>query len=1149
MALARAIVIVTLGPERRCLTMAESPIFYDASGRRRRRFMVGVLAFVALLLLAVLVFVVSVDAVPAPPLLPFRSEAPALRRLQPPHQGVLTRTRRNIDWYARAIFGSGTAKQAAAADVPLAIAFSAPWDPSSTASLKRHINQLDWLVPGWLSITGPDHRLTQFGDNAGRAIINQAAHRPVIVPMIQNALNGQWDGKDTAALLKDGRARTQLLDTLEAYLVRNHAGGVFFDFEELPPSAQRDYRSFLNEAHQRFAPHGWVIAIAAPVGDADWNLPAYAKVVDKLFLMAYDEHETSGPAGPIASQRWFAQQVAAAARGVPRTKLVVAFGNYAYDWHDKGGDSLAVEEAWQEAADSGTLPAWDPGSGNSSFAYEDGDSRHVVWLLDAASAYNQLAFLHRAGIDDVALWRLGSEDPGLWSIFGRDHRTLPAPSAIDAMPAGTNVDIEGAGEILKITASPVTGARIATAGPNGLIDNVVFQRLPSPYVVQRTGNIHGDLALTFDDGPDPEWTPKILSILEAKHVPATFFIVGENALTQRGLLKRMVRDGDEIGSHTYTHPNLATVSQRQVALELNANQRLFQAFTGRSLRLFRAPYFGDAEPTTADEIEPALEAQNRGYISVGLHVDPGDWKRPGVNAIIQQTLASVLSGPPSCGPDADANCSRNVILLHDGGGNRAETVAALPTIIDQLRAHGYRFVPVSTLAGLPRDEVMPPITASDRFMAGADLALFTTLGGIVIALRWLFIIAITIGILRAITLSALALIQARRENREVFPAIDPTRSVTVLIPAFNEERVIERAVWGVLASTDVAVEVIVIDDGSADRTSAIVAETFADDPRVRLLTLENGGKARALNRALDLVTSDIVIALDADTQFEPTTIARLARWFDDPRLGAVAGNAKVGNRVNLVTRWQALEYITAQNLERRALGRLNAITVVPGAVGAWRRDAIRSVGGYPPDTLAEDQDLTIAIQRAGWSVRYDQFAVAWTEAPESFRALAKQRFRWAYGTLQCLWKHRAVMASGRPRGLARVGLPQAIVFQIVLAAISPIIDLALLVSFFTTYLAVESHGWAQTSHDVEKMLVYWLVFTAIDLLAATIAFALERRERWRLLWLLIPQRVGYRQVMYYVVVKAIAQALRGPAVGWGKLQRTGRAVARTSTRG
>lgn len=1127
--------------------MALHPVFYDASGRRRRRFALGVIAFVALVLLSVAVFAVSIGAVPAAPLLPFEPEHPGLHRLPAPRSGVIGRAQRSIDYYGKALFGGPTAGagkagakggvgQAPRAINPrLAIAFHVPWDESSVASLARHVEQLDWVIPGWVSVTGADHRITVFRDVAGRAVLNRAIHRPVILPMVQNAKAGDWDGAGSAALFADASARHAFLDRLVPFLAANHAGGAFFDFESLPAGAQANYRLFLAEAKARFAPRGWVVAIAAPVGNADWNMRAYARVTDKIFLMAYDEHETSGPAGPIASQRWFARSVANAARGVAPSKLVVAFGSYAYDWHDRGGDALGVEEAWQAASDSGTVPTFDKGSGTSSFAYADGGARHQVWLLDAASAYNELAFLQKAGVQSFALWRLGSEDPALWSIFGRDHRRLPDPRAINTTPAGTNVDIEGNGEILKIGSTPVSGLRDTVAAADGTIADVRFTRMPSPYVVQRTGYSPRALALTFDDGPDAEWTPQILDILKHKHVPATFFVVGENALTQRSLLERMVAEGHEVGSHTYTHPNLATVSGRQVGFELNTTQRLFQAFTGRSLRLFRAPYFGDAEPSTADEIKPALEAQQRGYVSVGLHVDPDDWKRPGTAAIIDRTIAQVVEG-------SDER-SANIILLHDAGGNRAQTVAALPVIIDRLQAMGYHFVPVSALAGLTRDAAMPVISSSDRVAAVADLALFSTLGGLVIGLRWIFGIAITIGILRALALSALALIQARRELRTVFPAIDPARFVTVMIPAFNEERVIVRAVEGVLASTDVVVEVIVIDDGSSDGTSQAVANAFAGDARVRLMTLANGGKARALNRGLAAARGDIVIALDADTQFEPLTIARLARWFDDPALGAVAGNAKVGNRVNLITRWQALEYITAQNLERRALARLNAMTVVPGAVGAWRLAAIRAVGGYPDDTLAEDQDLTIAIQRAGWTVQYDQFAIAWTEAPETLRALAKQRFRWAFGTLQCLWKHRSAIGSSQPRGLGWVGLPQAIVFQILLAAISPIIDLALLVSVATTYVAVSAHGWAQSSHDLQTMLTYWLVFTAIDLLAATIAFALERRERWRLLWLLIPQRIGYRQVMYYVVLKALAQALRGPMVGWGKLARTGRVTA------
>ncbi|THD37776.1 MAG: glycosyltransferase [Sphingomonas sp.] len=1127
-----------------------APVFYDPSGRRRRRFALGVAAFVALLLLATTVFAASIGLVPVQPLLPVANER-GPQALTPPHDTLFKRTRRTIDWYARRLTGETRARTAKdAGNVPLAIGFHTPWEKESGDSLRRHIDDLDWVIPGWVQVTGPNHHITIDADPVGRQVINAATRRPLILPMIQNALNAKWDVPGTVALLHDPRQRKAFLDWLEPWLAANHAGGAFFDFEQLPPSAQADYLAFLNEANTRFDKHNWLIAMAVPVGEPAWNVSAYAKIVDRVFLMAYDEHETTSDPGPVASQAWFARSIADAARGVPASKLVVAIGNYGYDWtigsKDPGANSaVTVEEAWQSARDSDAMPAFDKASGNSGFAYEEDDgSKHVVWFLDAASAYNQIAFLRRAGIGGVALWRLGAEDPGLWSIFGRSHAQLPPASTIEPIPPGTERQIEGRGEILRIVATPAPGHRRVTTAKDGTIADVAFDALPSQFLIRRDGARPKEVALTFDDGPDPDWTPQILDVLKKYQVAATFFIVGENALTERHLLERIVAEGHEVGSHTYTHPNLAGASETDTDIQLNATQRLFQAFTGRSLKFFRAPYFGDAEPTTADELGPVLRAQEHGYISVGLHVDAEDWQRPGVQAIVDNVVNGVTKNDTGCEDGDDSACSHNIVLLHDAGGDRAQTVEALPIIIERLRALGYTFVPVSQLAGLSRDQAMPPISPSDRRAAEVDLFLFGTLGAIVIGLGWLFVFAISIGILRAVLLSALALIQARRELRTVFPAIDPARFVTVMIPAFNEEAVIERSVRTVLASTDVQIEVIVIDDGSKDRTSAIVAAAFADEPRVRLLTLENGGKARALNQGLALAKGEIVIALDADTQFEPTTIARLARWFADPRIGAVAGNAKVGNRVNLVTRWQALEYITAQNLERRALSSLNAMMVVPGAVGAWRLAAIREVGGYPHDTLAEDQDLTIAIQRAGWRVTYDQYAVAWTESPETFRGLAKQRFRWAYGTLQCLWKHGRIVATGRPRGLAWIGVPQAVLFQVVLAAISPIIDLALIISIVTTWLSIEAHGWAQTQTSLDKMFTYWLIFTAIDLLSAIVAFALERRAKWRLLWLLIPQRIGYRQIMYYVVLKALTQALRGPSVGWGKLQRTGRVEAR-----
>jgi cellulose synthase/poly-beta-1,6-N-acetylglucosamine synthase-like glycosyltransferase/peptidoglycan/xylan/chitin deacetylase (PgdA/CDA1 family)/spore germination protein YaaH len=1137
--------------------VVDRPVFYDPSGRRRKHFTLALVLFTLLVILTATALFATILVSPPQPLLPV-----ALDRgspLPPPRTTIIARASKQINGAIKRLLGTAppsarrvgavrAAAAAAAMNKRLAVGFYVPWDESSTASLQRHIGDLDWVAPLWVTVVGPQHQFNVLPDPDGRAVINSSAHRPLILPVVQNYANGQADPAGAEAMLGDPRLRRQFLDRFEAFLLSVHASGAVFDFEELNGPGQVHYRELLREARVRFASHKWLVTVAVPV-TGNWDIGAFAALADKLFLMAYDEHSNDSAPGPIASQGWWAANLSAALRQVSRGKAIVTIGNYAYDWHDGSGEPLNVEEAWVRAADNEVTPTFDRASGNSSFAFSDeADKPHSVWILDAVSAYNQLSLLERANIREVALWRLGAEDPALWSIFGRSTARPIAVGGLATLPVGTNVDIEGSGEILRITSLPQEGQRRMTIGRDRLIANAAFLQMPRPFTVTRTGARSGLVALTFDDGPDRRWTPRILDILKAKGVPATFFVIGENGLTEHRLLEREIREGHEVGSHTYTHPNLATVGRTQTLFELNATQRLFQAFTGRTLKLFRAPYFGDAEPTTTDELLPSLEAQNRGYISVGLHVDSEDWERPGVPAIVNNVVSGVLQGD-RCANPADIQCSHNIVLLHDSGGDRAQTIAALPMIIDQLRAHGYRFVPVSELAGLSRNEAMPPLTAADQAAARTDLALFEVLSFTIDALSVLFAAALILGIGRAVTLAWLALLAARRESTTEPPPIDASSFVTVLIPAFNEERVIERSVRDVLASEQVRVEVIVIDDGSKDRTSEVVERHFGADERVRLIRLDNGGKARALNHGLAVARSNLVVALDADTQFEPATIARLARWFGaDPRLGAVAGNAKVGNRVNLVTKWQALEYVTAQNLERRALAWLGAMTVVPGAVGAWRKSAILGVGGYPPDTLAEDQDLTIAIQRAGWRVVYDQSAVAWTEAPQSLHQLARQRFRWAFGTIQCVWKHRDVLKHGRPRGLAFVGLPQTMLFQLAFATISPVIDLALIVSIFLTANSIHEHGYTAVQGDLGRVAFFWFLFAAIDITAGLIAFALERREKWSLMLWLLPQRIGYRQLMYYVVIKALVQALRGPRVGWTSIARSGRVSvhARTS---
>ncbi|NBW75572.1 MAG: glycosyltransferase [Sphingomonadaceae bacterium] len=1104
------------------------PVFFDASGRRQIWLKRLTLLVLGALALACAAFASTVITVPAPLPLPI-----AYERMSPlPFRTQVSRIKHKV----LKLIGARPALNTTRSSRPLTVAFYTSWSDNSAQTLARHINQVDWVAPTLFTLDRSG-RLVTSDDGPLRRVMNGSLHRPLVVPVVQNIRGGIWDGAGVSAVLRDGHKRAALIAQISAALDRSGDDGVIYDFESLTPAAMADLVKLVAETRRAFAPQHRVVSVTMPIDDPHWPARDLARAADRLILMAYDEHWQGGVPGPIASKTWLARQLGLTLTGVERSHIIVALGNYAYDWHNGRADSLTVEEAWLAARDSGAKPVFDKQSGNLGLSYAEDGKRHDIWLLDAATAWNQMQLLTRLGLSNIALWRLGSEDPGFWTALKtwREGRGRPA---LEQISHDATVDVEGQGEILRVAEVPHAGQRSVTFSGTGAAEIVSesYDQLPSPYVVQRTGARDHLVSLTFDDGPDSVWTPRILSVLERYHVPATFFVIGENGVQNGGLLKRIVADGDEIGNHSYTHPNMAEEATLGIQLELNATQRLVEAWTGRSTRLFRAPYFGDAEPTTADELGPALVAQQHGYTVVGLHVDPADWKTPGAPEIARRAIEQVTH------PAADR--SANVILLHDGGGDRAQTVAALPAIITGLQGAGYRFVPASTLAGLSRDTVMPRVTGTDLLAVQADVAAFSLLSGIGQALNWIFFLAIALGMVRAIGLTVLAARPLQSPPGDQ-PALqhDQAELVSVIIPAFNEERVIEASIRRILESDWPNIEVIVADDGSQDSTSAIVSAMFGEDPRVRLMTLVNGGKASALNRALKQAQGSIIVALDADTQFERSCIGRLVRWFADPEIGAVAGNAKVGNRVNLVTRWQAVEYVTAQNIERRALTRFDAIMVVPGAVGAWRRAALDMVGGYPEDTLAEDQDLTIAVQRCGWKVAYDEEAVAWTEAPETFAALAKQRFRWSFGTLQCLWKHRRVLREGHPSGLALVGIPQAWLFQIVFAVVSPLIDLALLGSIAGTVLRVFQHGWAQTQTDVLRMGAYWLAFTAVDAICGWFAYRLDVRERRFPVGLLLAQRFIYRQLMYWVVLKAVTAALGGLGIGWGKLDRTGRVSA------
>jgi peptidoglycan-N-acetylglucosamine deacetylase len=1023
------------------------------------------------------------------------------------------------------------ASLAAPGDRSLSIGFYVNWDANSYPALKRALPHLDWIIPGWLSLEGANMELKSEVDARVLSYIQTTKPNMPILPMIQNAAEDKWDGKGLARLLADPAVRAARIEEIVSFLDKNRFQGLTVDFEEVPAAAQKNLQLFLTELAAAFAPHRYSIVLAVPFDDDSWPYAAYADIADFMLLMGYDQHSEEGTPGSIAGQSWFEQTLDKRMKALDPDRTIIAIGSYGYDWvRGKPAEELTFEEAVLSARDSEADIDFDPKTDNPHFSFVEDDGRHHdVWFLDGITAFNEI---HAADVyrpAGYALWRLGSEDPSIWSVLGRPYNAS-APDSLRVIGTSEDVDFEGEGEILRVAEKPTPGARIFEIDKDtGDVDDENYTKIPTPYVIERTGAKPNELALTFDDGPDPDWTPKILDILKAKGVHASFFIIGDSAQAYPDLVQRVLAEGHDVGNHTFTHPNLGEMPDELVTLEINATQRLFEALTGRSMRLFRAPYLGDAEPTTADEIVPIQIAQSMGYVSVGLHVDPNDWQRPPADVIVQRVIEQVT--------DPNPDIRGHMILLHDSGGDRSQTIAALPKLIDALRAKGYDFVTVSKLAGLTQDQAMPPIPPRSLGRL-VGFPVFMTLSWLGYLLTTLFLVTIWLGVARAVFLCGIALRSRQLEaGRLVPPLPEPAPLQSVLIPAFNEAKVIVQSIRRILASDYPNLEIIIIDDGSTDGTSECVRQHFADDLRVILVTVPNGGKAKALNCGLSHARGSVIVTLDADTHFQSDAISKLVRWFADPNVGAVAGNAKVGNRINVITNWQALEYITSQNLERRELAALGCITIVPGAIGAWKRAALEHLGGFPSDTLAEDQDLTIALLKADYKVLYDSTAIGWTEAPATLEGLVKQRFRWAFGTLQCLWKHRSTTLSPRRGTLGLIALPQTWLFQFLFSLLAPLVDVALVWRLALSSYDLLQHPDQFDSDTLLKVLCYYLVFLLIDCTSAAIALAMERKEKWSLLPWLVLQRFGYRQLMYYVVVKAMLAAVLGPLVGWGKLER------------
>jgi cellulose synthase/poly-beta-1,6-N-acetylglucosamine synthase-like glycosyltransferase/peptidoglycan/xylan/chitin deacetylase (PgdA/CDA1 family)/spore germination protein YaaH len=1127
-----------------------SPIFYDAERARwrlTRRFLEITGALLTLLLAYFFVTIVVSVELPAGLLPDVKPAFHALKTAKKKSNGVREGRRRRV-----ANIGAVPATYD-----PLRAAFYVSWDANSLASLKKHYKDIDLLIPEQLHGVTPDgvitivdytnnqtHQVKATPEQAISLLKGDELHQwmrslnpPVELPMmgmLDNYDGAVWRINEMVALLANPNARRTLVENVTEYALQAHQAGIVVDFEEIPDDSQAHFRQFAAELAASLHANNLKLMMALPARDDSYDYQFFGKQCDAIILMNYDQHWLTSPPGPVAAQDWFVENLRQIREVVPAQKIVVGIANYAYDWAEtkkKGtwsGAEFSVQEALLHASESETDVEFDDASLNPHYSYSDEENHtHHVWLLDAVTAYNELRASERMGVQGTALWRFGSSDGSIWPIWDATRPDDAARQKIKDIPPGPDLTLEGNGDIWKFVDTPKAGRRSFVYDPSAdLITDESYEEYPLSYDIEQLGGTKAKkLVISFDDGPDPRWTPEILNVLKEKHAPAVFFVVGVSADQHPEILKREFAEGHEIGNHTFTHPPFETISHTELRWQLNLTQRLLESILGVKSILFRPPYGIDHQPQYAEEVAQLPIAQDMGYLIVGQRIDPDDWNTPdGKNqapaaTIVQNVLRQVDKG--------------NIILLHDGGGERAQTVAALPQIIDDLRSRGYQFVSVADLIGKTHAEVMLPLSPQERFEARADGFIFTIFQWFRFGIGTIFIAGIILVSGRALVIGILALIEKIRPDRAVMP--NPEPGVTVLIPAHNEQGVVVQTVTSVLASTVKALHVVVVNDGSTDNTGRLLDESFGDDPRVRIIHQVNRGKAAALRRALQEAQTEIVVTIDADTEIEPDAIAKLLRHFSDPTVGAVAGNVKVGNRSRWLTRWQALEYITSQNMEKRAFDLLNCITVVPGALGAWRRQAIEAAGGITADTVAEDADLTIGIRRLGWRVSYDEEAIAWTEAPETPGALIRQRFRWTFGTLQSFWKHGDTLFRPKHGTLGWIALPNIFVFQILLPLISPVIDLMFFGSVIfwalgQLHITKISPLW--TSADVEKSVIFFLGFLLIDVLTCVVAFALERKEDWTLLVPVLLQRFYYRQLMYVVLFRSVKEAVSGRPVGW-----------------
>lgn len=648
------------------------------------------------------------------------------------------------------------------------------------------------------------------------------------------------------------------------------------------------------------------------------------------------------------------------------------------------------------------------------------------------------------------------------------------------------------------TVRPITSSEAKTIG------NHTAVMVRSGYLADR------QMVLTFDDGPS-KYTSQILDILKRNHISATFFVIGKNVVassTNEHLLQREAQEGHTIGGHTFTHIDFDDHGSLRNREEIVGTQRIIRDIAGINSRIYRLPY-----STEEENPKGILTAQQLGLQEVSFDTDTLDWR--------YGDQARAISLPKLDGQG-------HVVVMHDGGGNRSQTVAMLQRLIDQARAQHYTFVSLDSLLSQPYVPTATKASTNDQ-IAVFGLQIATRGWGSLLNSVMVYATTSTVGIMVLyVTLAWLRNWRLQRyATRELKDKVFP---VSVVMPVHNEEGVLRNTlnnIWAAFDAYPTEAELLLVLNGCTDRSAKIARKFARRWVQLRVLT-SPPGKANALNLGIQEARHRILVTIDADTKLQADTLPKLTRWFANKHIGAVAGHIKVGNNTGVLTAFQRTEYLSGICVDRQALG----VLVAPGACTAYWLPTLRTIGGIEGDTKAEDFDVTLRLKACRSTTRrrviMDTTAIAWTEVPETLHDLWTQRLRWTYGTLQVCWKHRSMLLRPRYGWQGMFLLPYTILSIVVSLPLLTLIPIGLII-------AIVGSNW-------QGVMVLAAFATLINLVVVFVATRIAK-ETWTHLLIVPIYRFIEAPLRLCLLFVVIRDALKGSDTPWRSPHRTDGVVA------